>query len=54
MLSAWAIDANGESWELLNSGAVAHYAAQIFLPNRVIVTEDGDISPQTLLLQFGR
>jgi len=49
-LSAWAIHANGESWELLNSGAVTHYAGQIVLTNPVIVAEDGDIAPRTLLL----
>jgi glycogen debranching enzyme len=54
MLSAWAIYANGESWELLNSGAITHFAAQIFLTNPTIVTEDGEIAPRTLLLQLGR
>jgi glycogen debranching enzyme len=54
MISAWWIYANGESWELLNSGAITHFAAQIFLTNPAILTEDGDIERRTLLLQLGR
>lgn len=54
MISAWAIYANGETWQLLNSGAITHFAAQIFLTNATIATEDGDIAPRTLLFQLGR
>ena len=28
LISAWAIFANGQSWELLNSGAVNHYSSR--------------------------
>src|ERR1700735_2158960 len=34
MISAWAIYANGELWDLLNGGAIAPQAARIFLTNR--------------------
>src|SRR5579884_367941 len=54
VLSAWAIYANGEPWELLNSGAITHFAAQAFLTNRAIATEEGEIAARTLLLQIGR
>jgi hypothetical protein len=32
VISAWAIYADGEPWDLLNGGAVAYHAARIFLP----------------------
>jgi glycogen debranching enzyme len=54
MISAWSIYANGEPWELLNSGAITYFAAQAFLTNPAVVTEDGDIAPRTLLFQLGR
>jgi glycogen debranching enzyme len=54
VISAWEIYANGYNWELLNSGAVTYFAAQIFLTNPTVVTEDGDIPQRTLLLQLGR
>jgi glycogen debranching enzyme len=54
MVSAWAIFANGEPWELLSSGAITHFAAQVFLTNRAIATEEGEIAARTLLLQLGR
>src|SRR5579864_291435 len=40
VISAWAIYANGEPWELLNGGAVAPHAARIFETNRAFLTED--------------
>jgi glycogen debranching enzyme len=54
VISAWDIYANGYNWELLNSGAVTYFAAQVFLTNPTVVTEDGDIPPRTVLLQLGR
>src|SRR5580698_2345831 len=54
VLSVWQIFANGEQWNLLNSGAVAHYAARIFLTNRKLNTEIGTIAPGTLGLEIGR
>jgi glycogen debranching enzyme len=54
VVSAWAIYANGELWDLLNGGAVAPHAARIFLTNRAFETEDGKIAPRTLGLVIGR
>jgi glycogen debranching enzyme len=54
VISAWEIYANGYNWELLNSGAITYFAAQVFLTNPAVVTEDGDIPQRTLLLQLGR
>jgi len=54
LISAWAIYANGEVWDLLNGGAVAPHAASIFLTNRAFETEDGPIAARTLGLVIGR
>jgi len=54
MLSSWRIFANGVSWELLNAGNIAYYAARIYLTNPVIASEQGDIPPGTLGLVVGR
>ena len=54
VISAWAIYANGEQWDLLNGGAVAYHAVRIFLTNRAFVSEDGPIAARTLGLVIGR
>jgi glycogen debranching enzyme len=54
VVSAWAIYANGEQWDLLNGGAVAPQAARIFLTNRGFATEDGPVAARTLGLAIGR
>ena len=54
VISAWAIYANGEPWDLLNGGAVAPQAARIFLTNRAFETEDGPVAARTLGLVIGR
>ena len=54
VISAWAIYANGEPWDLLNGGAVAAHAARIFQTNRDFVSEDGPIAARTLGLMIGR
>ncbi len=54
LLSAWSIYADGEEWQLLNSGAITYFAAQAFLTNPGLVTQDGAIEERTLLLQLGR
>jgi hypothetical protein len=48
VISAWAIYANGEPWDLLNGGAVASHAARIFQTNRAFLSEDGPIAARTL------
>jgi glycogen debranching enzyme len=54
LISAWQIYANGKEWELLNSGSISHHAARIFLTNRAIGTEQGQIPPRTLGLTLSR
>ena len=48
VINAWSIYANGEPWDLLNGGAVAHHAARIFLTNRAIASVDGPIAARTV------
>ena len=54
VISAWAIYANGELWNLLNGGAVAPHAARIFQTNRAFASEDGPIAARTIGLVIGR
>ena len=54
VVSAWAIFANGEPWDLLNGGAIAYHAARIFQTNRTFVSENGPIAARTLGLVIGR
>src|SRR3984957_4984008 len=54
IISAWAIYANGEPWDLLNGGAIAYHAARIFQTNRAFMIEDGPIAARTLGLVIGR
>src|SRR6202050_1642976 len=53
VISAWAIYANGEPWDLLNGGAIAPHAARIFQTNRAFESEDGPIAARTLGLVMG-
>jgi glycogen debranching enzyme len=54
LISAWAIYANGELWDLLNGGAIAPHAARIFQTNRAFMSEDGPVAARTLGLMIGR
>jgi glycogen debranching enzyme len=54
VVSSWAIFANGEPWDLLNGGAVTHYASRIYLTNRRIPTMEGVIPERTLGLVLSR
>src|ERR1700685_4557806 len=54
VISAWAIYANGEPWDLLNGGAIAPHAALIFLTNHAFKSEDGPIAARTLGLMISR
>src|SRR5580704_14788906 len=54
VISAWAIYANGEPWDLLNGGAIAYNVARIFQTNRAFASEDGPIAARTLGLVIGR
>ena len=54
VISAYAIYANGEGWDLLNSGAPSHYGAKIFLTNRKFPSEGGDVPARTLSMVMTR
>jgi glycogen debranching enzyme len=54
VISSWAIYANGEPWDLLNGGAITHYASRIYLTNRRIPASDGIIPQRTLGLVVSR
>ena len=54
LINYWRVNANGQEWELVSGGAISHFAARVFLTNRTIVTEDGDIPPRVLSLVLGR
>jgi glycogen debranching enzyme len=54
LISAWAVQTNGEGWDLLNGGAVHHDTARIYLTNREFLTEDGTIPRRTLSFVLSR
>ncbi len=54
VISAWAVYANGEAWELLNGGAVTYDTARIFLTNSSFLTEDGAVPARSLGFVIGR
>ena len=54
LVSAWAIYANGEPWDLLNGGAVTYDTARIHLTNRSFPTEDGAVPARSLGFVIGR
>ena len=54
VVSGYALYANGESWDLLNSGAPAHFGAKVFLTNKPFPSEGGDVVARTLGLTLSR
>jgi glycogen debranching enzyme len=54
LISSWAMFADGVQWKLLNGGALAASAAQVYCTNPPILTAAGDIPENTLGLIFGR
>ncbi len=54
LISSWRIYADGEPWDLLNSGNIAFFAARIFLANRKLLTEAGEVAAGTLGLTISR
>src|SRR6185312_5260261 len=54
LLSSWRIYANGEKWDLLNAGNIAYYAARIYLTNRAMASERGDIPQGVVSLVISR
>jgi glycogen debranching enzyme len=54
LISAWQIYTNGTPWMLLNGGAIAYYAARIFLTNHEFLTRQGKVPARTLSLAISR
>ena len=54
LISAYALYANGQGWDLLNSGAVSYYSARIFMTNRAFLSEDGEVPERSLSLVLSR
>ncbi len=54
VISSWQIFADGQPWNLLNSGNIAYFAARIFLTNPTLLTEAGEVAAGSLSLSIGR
>jgi glycogen debranching enzyme len=54
LVSAWAIYANGQGWDLLNGGPVTYFASRVFLINQAFLTEDGAVPARTIGLVVSR
>jgi hypothetical protein len=54
LISSWQVYANNQQWEVLNSASISHYAARIYLVNRSVTTEGGEIEPRTVGLTIAR
>ncbi len=54
LICHWQLYANDVPWELMNGGAMTHFAGRVFLANRLIPTISGDIAPRTLSLVLSR
>ena len=54
MISNWAIYADGQTWNLLNSGNLTYYASRIFLTNNLVLTPTGPIPEGSMALTISR
>jgi glycogen debranching enzyme len=54
IISSWRIFANGESWDLLNSGNITNCVSKMFLMNRTFLTQSGDVLAGTIGMEIGR
>ncbi len=54
LISSWQLYADGQPWDLLNSGNLTHSANKIFLINRALSTEIGNVQAGSLGLVIGR
>jgi glycogen debranching enzyme len=54
IISSWRIFADGETWDLLNSGNITHCVSKMFLINRPIATQTGDIPAGSIGLEISR
>ena len=54
LISSWAMFADGVQWKLLNGGALAASAAQVYCTNPTVLTSTGNIPENKLGLILGR
>ena len=54
LVSSYALFADGQPWDLLNSGAPSFYGARIFLINRAFVSESGKVPARSVSLVVSR
>ncbi|MBV9654136.1 MAG: hypothetical protein JOZ42_06190 [Acetobacteraceae bacterium] len=54
LVSAWAIYANGQGWDLLDGGATTFFSSRVYLVNQAFETEGGPVPPRTLELMINR
>ena len=54
VISAWAIYANGQGWNLLNGGALTFFSSRVYLSNQGFATQDGAVPAGTLELIVSR
>ncbi|MCC6718199.1 MAG: amylo-alpha-1,6-glucosidase [Acetobacteraceae bacterium] len=54
LISTWALYANDQPWELLNSGDLTYFAARAFLTNRELAGRDAAIPARSLGLVLSR
>jgi glycogen debranching enzyme len=54
VLSAWAVYANGDSWELLSGGSTTYDNARLYLTNNAFVTADGEVPERTIGFMLSR
>jgi len=54
IMSSWRIFADGELWDLLNSGNITHCVSKMFLINRALTTRSGEIPAGSIGLEIGR
>jgi glycogen debranching enzyme len=54
LISSWRLFADGEPWDLLNSGNISHCVSKMFLVNRAITTKTGDVPAGSIGLEISR
>ncbi len=54
LISSWSLYADGETWDLLNGGAVNYDVARIHLTNKALATAAGPVPERTLGLVLSR
>ncbi len=54
VISSWQIYADGQPWDLLNSGAVSYFASRVYMANRTLTTQGGPVPAGTVGLTVSR